>query len=112
MKDATEIIIRPVLTEKSVALQTLPAASPRTGERVVRKYSFEVLRGATKVDIRRAVEQLGRCEVEKVNTLTVKGKLRRTRRGAGYTRTWKKAVVTLRSGQELGGVLGQAFEST
>ena len=99
MKDPTEIIIRPLLTEKSVELQRL------------NKYTFEVAKDATKVEIRKAVEALGRCEVEKVNTLLVKGKLRRTRRGSGRTPDWKKAVVTLRTGEALGGLLGQAFET-
>lgn len=98
MKDPTQIIIRPLLTEKSTITQRL------------NKFTFEVAMDATKVDIRRAVEDLGRCEVEKVNTLHVKGKFRRTRRGSGRTADWKKAVVSLRDGQVLGGVLGQAFE--
>ena len=99
MKDATQIIIRPLLTEKSTMLQRLD------------KYTFEVAKDATKVEIQKAVETLGRCEVEKVNTLNVRGKLRRTRRGYARTASWKKAVVTLRPGQELGGLLGQAFET-
>ena len=99
MKDATEVIIRPLLTEKSTFLQRL------------NKYTFEVAKDATKVDIQKAIEQLGRCEVEKVNTLVVKGKVRRTRRGTGRTADWKKAVVTLKDGETLGGVLGQAFET-
>jgi large subunit ribosomal protein L23 len=99
MKDATEIIIRPLLTEKSTFQQRL------------NKFTFEVAKDATKVEIRKAIELLGRCEVEKVNTLVVKGKVRRTRRGTGRTADWKKAVVTLREGQAMGGVLGQAFET-
>ena len=99
MRDATEVIIRPLLTEKTTFLQRM------------NKFSFEVAKDATKIDIRNAVETLGRCEVESVNTLVVKGKLRRRGSHVGRTAAWKKAVVTLRSGQSLGGVLGQAFES-
>jgi len=99
MKDATEVIIRPLLTEKSTFLQRL------------NKFTFEVAKNATKIEIRNAIESLGRCEVERVNTLVVKGKLRRTRRGSGRTAAWKKAVVTLKDGETLGGVLGQAFEA-
>lgn len=99
MKDATQIIIRPLLTEKSVMIQRL------------NKFTFEVAKDATKIEIQKAIESLGRCEVEKVNTLVVKGKVRRTRRGTGRTPDWKKAIVTLRDGQALGGVLGQAFEN-
>jgi large subunit ribosomal protein L23 len=98
MKDPSQIIVRPLLTEKSTITQRL------------NKYTFEVDQEATKIDIRHAVETLGRCQVEKVNTLNVKGKMRRTRRGSGRTANWKKAVVTLREGEVLGGVLGQAFE--
>jgi len=98
MKDPTQIIVRPLLTEKTTLLQRLG------------KYSFEVAPDATKVEIQRAIETLGRCEVEKVNTIVVKGKIRRTRRGTGRTPNWKKAIVTLREGQELGGLLGEAFE--
>lgn len=98
MKDPTTVLIRPLLTEKSVELQRL------------RKYTFEVDMEATKVDIRRAVETLGQCEVKSVNTIVVKGKVRRTRRGTGRTADWKKAIVTLREGSTFGGVLGEAYE--
>jgi large subunit ribosomal protein L23 len=98
MRDETQIIIRPLLTEKSTFLQRL------------NKFTFEVAKDATKIEIEKAVESLGRCQVEKVNTLVVKGKVRRTRRGTGRTPDWKKAVVTLKEGETLGGLLGQAFE--
>jgi large subunit ribosomal protein L23 len=106
MRDATEIIIRPLLTEKSVELQRL------------NKFTFEVAINATKVEIQRAIEVLGDCRagtesgVLKVNTLVVKGKARRTRRGkTGRTADWKKAVVTLKPDWTLKGMLGQAFET-
>ena len=97
MRDATEVIIRPLLTEKSTFLQRY------------NQYTFEVAKDATKIEIQRAIETLGRCEVDKVNTLVVKGKVRRTRRGTGRTPNWKKAVVKVKEGQALGGVLGEAF---
>src|SRR5205823_588444 len=68
MRDATEIIIRPLLTEKSILLQRL------------NKFTFEVARDATKIEIQRAIEVLGDCKndresgVLKINTLVVKGK--------------------------------------
>jgi len=106
MRDATEIIIRPLLTEKSIELQRL------------NKFTFEVAVDATKVEIQRAIEILGDCKeghesgVLKVNTLVVKGKARRTRRGkTGKTADWKKAVVTLKGDWQLKGMLGQAFET-
>jgi large subunit ribosomal protein L23 len=98
MRDATQILVRPLLTEKSTDLQRL------------NKFSFEVAMDANKIEIRKAVEELGKCEVEKVNTLVVTGKSRRTRRGMGRTRDWKKAIVTVKDGQTLGGILGTAFE--
>ena len=99
MKDPTQIIIRPLLTEKSTALQRM------------NQFTFEVAREATKIEIRKAIELLGECEVEKVNTLVVKGKLRRTRRGYAKTPNWKKAVITLKDGSSLGGLLGETFET-
>jgi large subunit ribosomal protein L23 len=109
MRDATQIIIRPLLTEKSTLLQRM------------NKYTFEVAIDATKIEIQRAVEQLGevvsgqgqqrKSGIEKINTLVVKGKVRRTRRGKGRTADWKKAIVTLKDGWTFGGLLGEAFES-
>jgi large subunit ribosomal protein L23 len=98
MRDATQVLIRPLLTEKSIDLQRQ------------NKFSFEVALDANKIEIRRAVELLGNCQVEKVNTLVVPGKKRRTRRGTGRTPDWKKAIVTVKEGQSLGGLLGTAFE--
>jgi len=99
MKDPTQIILRPLLTEKSTELQRLG------------KFTFAVERDATKIDIRRAIEALGGCRVKAVHTITVKGKLRRTRRGSGRTPTWKKAIITLHEGETLGSLLGEVFET-
>ena len=99
MKDETQIILRPLLTEKSTFQQRM------------NKFTFQVAIDANKIEIQKAIESLGRCEVEKVNTLMVKGKTRRTRRGTGKTADWKKAIVTLKEGQVLGGLLGQVFET-
>ena len=98
--DPTQIIIAPVLSEKSTMLETR-----------LQKYTFRVAITATKIDIRRAIESLGNCAVRKVNTMIVKGKKRRTRKGGTAKRpNWKKAIVTLRDGESLGGMLGDAFE--
>ena len=94
MKDPREIIIRPLLTEKSVSLAAR------------KKYAFEVAASANKIEIRRAIEELfPGARVAQVNTLLVRGKRRRLggyRRRAGRTegRTarWKKAIVTLHEG--------------
>lgn len=80
---AQDIVIRPIITEKSMS--GIPA----------KKYTFEVAKAATKIDIARAVEELFGVKVSKVNTLHVRGRLRRQGRSQGYTASWKKAVVTL-----------------
>ena len=80
---AQEIIVRPVITEKSMA---------GVGEK---KYTFEVAPSAGKIEIAKAVEELFGVKVKKVNTLHVRGRLRRQGRFKGYTKSWKKAIVTL-----------------
>lgn len=80
---AQDIVIRPIITEKSM----LGIAE--------KKYTFEVAKSATKIDIARAVEELFKVKVAKVNTVKVRGHLRRQGRFEGYTRAWKKAYVTL-----------------
>jgi len=76
---AHDIIIRPIITEKSM----MGIAE--------KKYTFEVAKTATKIDIANAVEEAFKVKVAKVNTVSVRGKLKRQ----GYTKSWKKAVVTL-----------------
>lgn len=96
--EVRDIIIAPVITEKSMA-GTLRS-----------QYCFEVRRGATKTQIRHAVEQIFKVNVLKVNTVYVGGKVknfsRRGTRTSGKQADWKKAVVTIKPGQkiELGGV--------
>lgn len=82
---AQDIIIRPIITEK--AMRDITA----------KKYVFEVAKNATKIDIARAVEELFKVKVEKVNTVKVRGQMRRQGRNEGYTRSWKKAYVQLSS---------------
>ena len=80
---AEEIIIKPIVTEKSSAnLQE-------------NKYTFNVAKKATKIEIKRAVEKLFGVKVLSVNTMTVKGKEKRVRYQAGRTADWKKAIVTV-----------------
>ncbi|MDH8679784.1 50S ribosomal protein L23 [Fusibacter bizertensis] len=83
MRTSYDVIIKPIVTENSM-LQTSD-----------RKYTFEVLKNANKTEIRKAVEEVFGVKVEKVNTLNVKGKLKRQGRTQGYTRSWKKAIVKL-----------------
>ena len=80
---ADEIIVRPIVTEKSNdGLQE-------------GKYTFEVNKKATKVEIAKAVEKLFNVKVLKVNTMTVKGKQKRVGVHVGRTSDWKKAIVTI-----------------
>ena len=81
--NARDIIIAPVLTEKSVSV---------LGDK---KYTFRVADGANKIEIAKAVEEIFGVQVAKVNTISMKGKHRRMGRHEGYTSDWKKAVVTL-----------------
>ncbi|MGN0538856.1 MAG: 50S ribosomal protein L23 [Candidatus Fimenecus sp.] len=83
MKLAQEIILAPVITEESMM---------GTADK---KYTFKVAKDATKVDIKKAVEKLFSVKVEKVNTINVRGQLRRYGRYEGYRASWKKAIVTL-----------------
>ncbi len=84
-----QIIVRPLITEKNTMLMEQ------------NKYSFEVLRGATKPQIKYAVESIFNVSVANVHTMNVRGKLRRRGREQGYTRTWKKAIVTLIAGDRI-----------
>ena len=80
---AQDIIIRPIITEKSMIGAT------------EKKYTFEVAKKANKIEIAKAVEEIFGVKVAKVNTINVRGRLRRQGRNQGYTRSWKKAYVTL-----------------
>lgn len=83
MRTSYDIIVRPIVTENSM-LQTSD-----------RKFTFEVLKEANKTQIKKAVEEVFGVKVENVNTLHVKGKLKRQGKTQGYTRSWKKAIVKL-----------------
>ena len=81
---AQDIVIRPIITEKSM------------GGIADKTYTFKVAKNATKIDIKRAVQELFGVQVDKVNTLHVRGHMRRQGRNVGYTPSWKKAVVSLK----------------
>ena len=84
--DSHQVILRPLVTEKSMHLSAEHNS-----------YAFEVNRLATKEDIRRAVEDLFDVKVVKVCTQNRRGKPRRTRFRHGLTKEWKKAMVKLHS---------------
>ena len=85
MKIAQDIIIAPVITEKSMS------------GIADKKYTFKVATDANKIEIAKAVEELFKVKVAKVNTISVRGKARRMGRYEGYTSAWKKAIVTLKA---------------
>ena len=93
-----DIIIAPVLSEKSATYQENE-----------RKYAFKVLKSANKIDIKKAVEDRFDVKVEKVATMNMNGKVKRStmRSGGRVIRTegprasWKKAVVTLKDGEAI-----------
>ena len=89
-KDPYSIIIRPVVTEKSMMLKDSQ-----------NKVSFEVHPKANKQEIKEAVEKLFNVKVQKVNTINVKGKRKRWGRFEGRKKNWKKAIVTLRPGDRI-----------
>lgn len=89
MTCAYEVIIRPVVSERSFDLMS-------SG-----KYTFEVAASAPKEEIASAVEKLFNVHVTKVNTMWVQPKTKRVRYVAGKTRKWKKAVVTLAEGEQI-----------
>ena len=84
-----EVLRRPLVTEKNTALQAQ------------NKYAFEVAREASKQQIEQAVEKAFKVKVTAVNVMTVPGKTRRVGRRQVLTSSWKKAVVTLKSGEKI-----------
>lgn len=83
MKYAEDVIIRPIMTEK-------------TYENIaVGKYTFEVAIDATKLEIKNAVEELFSVKVLKVNTIRYDGKNKRVGVHQGKTKAWKKAIVQI-----------------
>jgi len=82
-KLAQDIILRPIITEASM-----------DGVEI-KKYTFAVAKDANKIEIAKAVEQLFKVKVQKVNTISMHGKPRTYGRFQGYTSAWKKAIVTL-----------------
>ena len=89
MADARDIIVRPIVSEKSFEMIE------------DNRYTFEVAKTATKPQIARAIEEIFSVHVAKVNTMNVNGKPRRLRTASGKTKNWKKAIVTLREGDSI-----------
>jgi len=83
MREPHEVLIKPIITEKTSAMMTN------------KKYTFKVHPDANKIEIKYAVEKVFEVQVADVNTMHVKGKKKRVGAHYGYTSDWKKAVVTL-----------------
>jgi len=87
MKTEFDVIQSPLITEKfTMVLAPL------------RQYLFMVGRHANKAEIKKAIEKIYKVKVDKVRTITVRGKKKRVRAQYGYTASWKKAMVTLKEG--------------
>ena len=89
MYDPRDIILRPVISEKSYDMIEH------------NRYTFEVAKTASKPQIADAVSEIFGVTVTKVNTMNVTGKPRRVRVAKGKTRDWKKAVVSLKAGDSI-----------
>ena len=84
-----EVLRRPLVTEKATSLQE------------TNRYAFEVNKGATKPQIKEAVQRAFKVQVAEVNVMTMPGKTRRMGRRQITTASWKKAIVTLRPGNKI-----------
>ncbi|MDR0903028.1 MAG: 50S ribosomal protein L23 [Ruminococcus sp.] len=85
---AHEIILKPVITERSMDLLQLG------------KYTFKVQKGVNKIEIKKAVEEVFGVSVASVNTMNCKGRKKRMGIHSGFTPAYKKAIVTLKEGSK------------
>lgn len=83
MKDVRDVILRPIITERSSEMMS------------DNKYVFEVAPKTNKTEIKQAIEKIFGVKVESVNTMNVKGKPKRMGRYTGKRKDWKKAIVKL-----------------
>ena len=90
-----QVLLAPQISEKATYVA-------EKNEQVI----FRVATDATKPEIKAAVELLFKVQVEAVQVLRVKGKVKRTSRGTGRRQDWKKAFVCLKAGQEINFVEG------
>ena len=89
MKTSYDIIVRPLITEKSMKLVDEG------------KYTFEVKQGANKVEVKKAVEELFKVDVTAINMMNTQRKRRRVGKYEGLRPAVQKAIVTLAEGQKL-----------
>lgn len=89
MSNAYDIIISPIISEKSMEMIQ------------DKKYTFKVDKRANKIEIKKAIEEIFKVEVEKVTTLNVMGKMKRVGVHQGKTPDWKKAIVKLKGSKTI-----------
>ena len=87
--NARDIILAPVITEKSVAGLS------------EKKYTFRVADGSNKIEIAKAISQIFKVKVASVNTINVEGKVKRMGRSVGKRSDYKKAIVKLAAGETI-----------
>lgn len=90
MKHAREILIAPLITEKSTALKNTNNS-----------YTFKVSINANKIEIQKAIEYVFDVNVLDVNTIRQRGKVKRMGRFSGKRADWKKAIVKLKPGDTI-----------
>ena len=91
MKAPQDIILKPVITERSMDGLALEEN---------KKYTFKVAKDAKQIEIKQAVEKLFDVKVAKVNTMNCRGRVKRVGRFVGKTPDWKKAIATLQHGSK------------
>ena len=89
MRSAYDVIIKPVISERSMDLAQQ------------KKYTFKVAKDANKTQVKLAVEEIFGVEVKKVNIMNIDGKVKRMGRYVGRTSAYKKAIVTLKEGDTI-----------
>ena len=90
MKSPYNVLLRPVITEKSMMEKDTK-----------NKVAFQVQIKATKLEIKKAIEKIFNVTVEEVRTMRVTGKVKRLGRFTGKKADWKKAIVTLKAGDKI-----------
>lgn len=89
MKDPHDVVKGMIRTEKGSVMLSL------------NKYLFWVDKGANKIEVKKAIEDMYKVKVDGVNTVMMRGKLKRVRYAVGKTPDWKKAIVTLKEGSKI-----------
>ncbi len=90
MKHQREIVISPMITEKTSSLQSINNS-----------YTFKVSLNANKIEIAKAIEKIFNVNVLSVNTICQRGKIKRLGRYTGKRADWKKAIVKLKAGDTI-----------